>query len=88
MKKFSAILFLLLASACTTPEQIEAARQEQERQDVETCREYGFRFRTDAFSNCMLQLSLERQRRYDSYYYGGGYYGRPYGSGIYYMNRF
>ena len=77
--------FLLLA-ACATPEQI-AARQEAQRQaDYETCKSYGFRAKSDGFRNCLLQLDIARQQRYNNYYYGGSYHQR-HGAGIgYYLS--
>lgn len=81
MMKYTMIVACLLLSACATPEQIAEQRQLQQQQDVETCRSYGFRPKSDAFSNCMLQLSIAReQRQYyrDNSYYYGGYYGSGY----------
>ncbi|MFW0777999.1 MAG: hypothetical protein ACN2B6_09820 [Rickettsiales bacterium] len=85
MKYIIAFGFLLL-SACATPEQI-AARQEAQRQaDYETCKSYGFRVKSDAFRNCLLQLDIARQQRSSNYYYGGSYRHR-HGTGIgYYLN--
>jgi hypothetical protein len=80
MKIRSVLFACLLLTACQTPEQIAAQQQMQYEQDVETCRSYGFRPKSDAFSNCMLQLDIARQQRYyydsNNYYYGG-YYGYP-----------
>jgi hypothetical protein len=79
MNTRSILLSCLLLSACQTPEQLAMQQQMQYEQDVETCRSYGFRVKSDAFSNCMLQLDIARQQRtyYDRDYYYGGYYGYP-----------
>ena len=70
MLKRTIISACLLLCACTTPEQIAEQRQLQQQQDVETCRSYGFRVKSDAFSNCMLQLSIAREQR--QYYRDNG----------------
>jgi len=84
------ILSCLWLSGCQTPEQIAAQQEMQRQQDNETCLSYGFRPRSDAFRNCLLQLNIARdqQRYYNerSYYgYGVGYYPHHHGSGIYYL---
>jgi hypothetical protein len=67
MLKKSLIVLCLLTSACATPEEMAAARQRQQQADADTCASYGFRARSDAFSNCMLQLEIAREQR--NYYY-------------------
>ncbi len=84
--KYAALFALCLLCACSTPEQREAARQQQAQEDVETCRSYGFRPRSDGFRNCLLQLRIAREQRAYDYHYDG-YYGPRFGSGIYYMHR-
>ncbi len=89
MKRLALLLCFCLA-ACATPEEIEARRQAQLQQDVDICRDYGFRPNSDAFRNCMLQLNIAREQRAQertSYYYGYGTYPhrRP-GAGVgYYL---
>jgi hypothetical protein len=62
----------LLLTACTT-----TAPAERRHADEVQCRSYGFRPGTDAFSQCLLDLDLnraaDRRARFD-YPYG---YGRP-----------
>lgn len=70
MKKIF-LLSLLFLTACATPEQIAEKKRLQLEQDRQTCRDYGFRPRSDAFSNCMLQLEIAREQR--QYYYDSGY---------------
>lgn len=88
MKKYLLLLPLLL-SACATPEEIEARRQAQMQADYEVCKDYGFKQNSDALRNCMLQLELARQQRYNNNYYYGGYYGHRYpGASVgYYLGR-
>ncbi|MCK4205995.1 hypothetical protein J3U99_14555 [Brucella pituitosa] len=45
---------LLAGCQTMTPEQRRAA-------DEQTCRSYGFKQKSDAFSNCLLQLDLDRR---------------------------
>lgn len=92
--KLGASLLCLLAAACSTPEEIAAAREREMRIDYDTCVEdYGFRPQSDGARNCMLQLEIareqERNTTYSGSYYGGSYYDRHprFGSGIYFMNR-
>ena len=68
--KRALLISCLLLSACATPQEMEAARQRQQQADADTCASYGFRARTEAFANCMLQLEIARQQRY--YYYDSG----------------
>ena len=85
--KTSALLFCLFLSACATPEEIQAAKEAQMKADYDTCiNDYGFKPKSDAARNCMLQIALARQQArnaatYNSYY-GHGHFG----SGIHYMN--
>lgn len=44
---------LLLTSGCTTPE-------EQRAMDQQRCAGYGFQPGTDAFAQCMMQTSMQR----------------------------
>jgi len=80
---------LCLLSACTTPEQIAAAQQQQELEDADTCASYGFRANSDGFRNCLLQLDIAREQERNAYHYGGSYWDRHphFGSGIYFMQR-
>lgn len=76
MKK-SVLISLLLLTACATPEQLAEQRRLQVEQDRQTCFDYGFRPRSDAFSNCMLQLEIARQQQqqYYDHYYGPRFHG-------------
>jgi hypothetical protein len=67
----------LLASGCTTYEQMETARIEQERQDYNTCVGYGATPNTQAFADCRRDLALARDRDY-SYSSNDGRYYDPY----------
>ncbi len=69
MRRFLPALTLCLLSACATPEQIAAARQQQEQMDAETCASYGLKPGGENFGMCLFQLDLARQQRY--------YYDRP-----------
>lgn len=71
MKRLSILLACLLLTACQTPEQIAAAKQQQMLADAATCSEYGFKEHTDAFRNCMLQIAIAREqmRYYNPYPY-------------------
>lgn len=61
---FSSLCFLLFA--CATPEEIEARKQAQMKADYDLCvNDYGFKPKSDAARNCMLQLEIARQQRYD-----------------------
>lgn len=83
MRFIPVILSCFLLAACATPEQIEAQRQQQRQEDMNTCRGYGFRVNSDAFRNCLLQIDIARTQRRDNYYYGGYYGGGyPYRHGI------
>ena len=50
------LLAVVMLAGCQTmtPEERRAA-------DEETCRSYGFRKGTDAFSSCLLELELDRR---------------------------
>jgi hypothetical protein len=66
----------LLLTACTTTSPAEIRRA-----DEAQCRSYGFRARTDAFSQCLLDLDLNRAadrraRLNYPYVYGRPYWGR------------
>jgi hypothetical protein len=64
------VLTLMLLSGCVaTPEQIAAAKQQQQQEDFNTCVGYGLRPGSESFGNCRLQLDLARQQRYNNYYY-------------------
>lgn len=69
---FTVLSGALLLAACTT-----TTPAERRRTDEVQCRSYGFRAGTDAFSQCLLDLDLnraaDRRARLD-YPYG---YGRP-----------
>lgn len=74
MKK-NLLLVLSLAgiiAGCTTmtPEQRRAA-------DGQTCRNYGFKAGTDAFSNCLLQLDLDRRADTRAWQNNQGLYATP-----------
>jgi hypothetical protein len=60
MKKWTMLLPILLLAGCQTmtPEERRAA-------DEQTCRDFGFAKRNDAFAECMQRLELDRraQRR-------------------------
>jgi hypothetical protein len=50
-----AALGLLAVGGCvTSPEELRAADEAQ-------CRSYGFRDRSEAFANCLLELDLDRR---------------------------
>lgn len=87
MKKLAPLSLLFLLTACATPEQLAQQRQQQEQDDIATCRSYGLRPGSEAFGNCRLQLDLARQQQYyyDHSTYYSGYYGPRFGSGIYYL---
>lgn len=78
MKK-SVFLSLLFLTACATPEEIAARREQQMQADYNTCvNDYGFKPKSDAARNCMLQIDIARQNR-DAYYnayprFHGGFY--------------
>jgi hypothetical protein len=81
------LIFCLALSACSTPKQIEATQQQQMAEDYKTCIEqYGFKPKSDAARNCMLQIELARQQctsyRYNDY----PYYPRI-GTSFYYLHR-
>jgi len=48
------MLAALGLSGCVTAEELRA-------RDEQTCRDYGFRKRNDAFANCLQQLDLDRR---------------------------
>ena len=87
MKQITLCLLLLL-SACATPEEIEAARQAQMQADYDTCvDDYGFKPKSDAARNCMLQLQIAREQINEVNsrpYYGYGYPYRAPGAGVHY----
>jgi hypothetical protein len=74
--KFAAALLLGLAcSGCVTTQDLRA-------EDEARCRSYGFRVPGEAYSNCLLQLDLDRAAarrarfdRFDDGFYGPGWYG-------------
>lgn len=83
MKKYLFIPLLMLLAACQTPEQLAMQRQMQDQADHNTCVGYGFRVKSEGYSNCRLQIDLARQERYNraTYSYGVGYgYGYPHRS--------
>ena len=72
---------LVLLSACASPEQQAAIRQQQIEEDAQQCRAYGLKPRTEAFANCRMQLDLARKQRHHYYqqepvFRSGIYYGR------------
>jgi hypothetical protein len=86
MKK-SVLFIALLLTACQSPEEIQAAKERQMQADYDACvQDYGFKPKSDAARNCMLQIELARQQQND-YYYGASYWDRHphFGSGIYYL---
>jgi hypothetical protein len=87
MKKSLLILCFLLC-ACQTPEQLEAAKQQQMQADYNTCvGTYGFKPKSDAARNCMLQIELAREQARTNAVYGDPYvYGPPIGTGFYYLH--
>ena len=74
--KIAAVLLAGAAlSGCVTTEDLRAADEAQ-------CRSYGFRVPSEAFSNCLLQIDLDRSSerrarfdRFDDGFYGPGWYG-------------
>jgi len=72
---------LLLLSACATPQEIEAQRQQQEQADIRQCVDLGFRPGTDAFAECRLRMvemraDARNAARYSTHVgVGSGYYG-------------
>lgn len=75
-KLVAGALLALACAGCVTDAELRAA-------DEARCRSFGFRSQSDGFSNCLLQLDLDRSadRRYrmDRTFYGpywGPYYGR------------
>ncbi|MFD1198165.1 hypothetical protein ACFQ3K_07540 [Brucella gallinifaecis] len=64
-------LTTLLASCQTmTPEQRRAA-------DEETCRNYGFKQKSDNFANCMMRLDLDRRADRRAWQNQPDFYERP-----------
>ncbi|WP_420101486.1 hypothetical protein [Bosea sp. (in: a-proteobacteria)] len=74
--KFAAVLLVAGAlGGCITTEDLRAADEAQ-------CRSYGFRAPSEAFSNCLMQLDLDRAAarrarfdRFDDGFYGPRWYG-------------
>lgn len=58
--KAAAVVVPLALTGCMTAEELRA-------RDEQTCRDYGFRKRNDAFAECLQRLDLDRraQRRDD-----------------------
>lgn len=74
--RLAAVLLLGSAlSGCVTTEDLRAS-------DAAQCQSYGFRAPSEAFSNCLLQIDLDRSAarrarfdRLDGGFYGPGPYG-------------
>lgn len=62
MKRCFFLYAVLALSACATPEQLEAQRQQQMQNDLDACAGYGFRPGSDAFRNCLMQLDIARKQ--------------------------
>ena len=78
-KLVAGALLVLACSGCVTDAELRAA-------DEARCRSFGFRAPGEAFSNCLLQLDLdraaERRRRFDRFDASfGGPWGYGYGWG-------
>ena len=89
-KRFVAYLLIGPLAACQSPEEIQVAKENRMRADYQTCVEdYGFKAKSDAARNCMLQIELNRENQ-ENYAYGASYWDRhPFsGSGVYFMNRY
>lgn len=56
MKIWLALGAVLLVAGCTT-----MTPEERRAKDQQTCRDYGFKKRNDAFAACMQRLDLDRQ---------------------------
>lgn len=84
MKKALPLLLLLLA-ACATPQQLAEQKRLRDEEDRQICLGYGFDARSDAYRQCLLQLAIARQQRYDTrtdsrFFYGYGHGSRYHGS--------
>jgi hypothetical protein len=63
MRAFSFMLSLVIVGLAATCVTGEASSREKEKTGIrEQCTDFGFKEGTDAFANCMLQLSLEQRR--------------------------
>lgn len=58
MKSWLALGAVLLVAGCTT------TPEERRAKDVQTCRDYGFKKRNDAFAACLQRLDLDRRANY------------------------
>ncbi len=84
--KLAVIALPLLLVGCMSAEELRA-------RDEQTCRDYGFKKRNDAFAQCLQRIDLDRRAQsranqaelarmqrelwYDRYYYRGRPYYRP-----------
>ena len=58
---------LLMLTACVSPEQQAAIRQQQLESDMQQCAEYGLEPGTEGFAECRKDLDMAR--RYPPVYY-------------------
>ncbi len=72
-KLAAGLLLALACSSCVTLEERRAA-------DEARCRSYGFKPGSEGFSNCLLQIDLDRsaERRYQFDRFDSGFGGPPY----------